>query len=83
VATGKAESASVPTIPVFAVPMLLTKQGTKTIEVADTDVGSFNPQLGEANAVFLILCRNDEVDGAVRSIRELEDRFNRKYRLPQ
>jgi alpha 1,2-mannosyltransferase len=58
------------------------EQGTKTTEVADTDVGSFNPQLGEANVVFLVLCRNGEVDGAVKSTRELEDRFNHKYHYP-
>lgn len=46
------------------------------------DAGSFDPQLGKANAVFLMLCRNEEVDGAVKSIRELEDRFNHKYRYP-
>lgn len=46
------------------------------------DVKSFNPQLGKSNAVLLMLCRNEEVDGAVKSIRELEDRFNHKYHYP-
>lgn len=46
------------------------------------DVGPFDPQLGKANAVFLMLCRNEDVDGAVKSIRELEDRFNRNYHYP-
>jgi hypothetical protein len=46
------------------------------------DVGSFDPQLGKANAVFIMLCKNEEVDGAVKSIRELEDRFNHKYHYP-
>jgi len=58
------------------------EQETKTVEVVDVDVGPFNPQLGKANAVFLMLCRNEEVDGAVKSIRELEDRFNHKYHYP-
>lgn len=53
---------------------------TKTVDVVDA--GSFDPQLGEANAVLLMLCRNEEVDGAVKSIRELEDRFNHKYHYP-
>jgi len=35
-----------------------------------------------ANASFVILARNSDVDGTVRSIREIEDRFNRKYRYP-
>ena len=29
-----------------------------------------------------MLCKNEEVDGAVKSIRELEDRFNHKYHYP-
>jgi len=35
-----------------------------------------------ANATFLILARNSDLSGTVRSIREIEDRFNRKYRYP-
>ncbi|KAH9056276.1 glycolipid 2-alpha-mannosyltransferase-domain-containing protein, partial [Lactarius vividus] len=35
-----------------------------------------------ANATLLMLSRNSEVEGAVRSVKELEDRFNRKYRYP-
>lgn len=58
------------------------EQETKTVEVLDVGAGSFDPQLGKANAVFLMLCRNEEVDGAVKSIRELEDRFNHKYHYP-
>ena len=56
-------------------------QETNTV-VVDVDTGSFNPQLGKANAVFVMLCRNEEVDGAIKSIRELEDRFNHKYHYP-
>ncbi len=29
-----------------------------------------------------MLARNDEVDGAARSIQALEDRFNHKYHYP-
>ncbi|KAF9650772.1 glycosyltransferase family 15 protein [Thelephora ganbajun] len=54
----------------------------KGTEALVDDVKSFNPQLGKANAVFLMLCRNEEVDGAVKSIRELEDRFNHEYHYP-
>jgi alpha 1,2-mannosyltransferase len=35
-----------------------------------------------ANATLLMLARNSDVDGAVRSVREVEDRFNRKYSYP-
>ena len=35
-----------------------------------------------ANATFVILCRNSDVHGAVRSVRDIEDRFNRQYRYP-
>lgn len=37
---------------------------------------------GRANATILMLCRNSDTDNAVRSIRELEDKFNRKYHYP-
>lgn len=56
--------------------------GDKESETVVVDVGSFDPQVGKASAVFIILCRNEEVDGAVKSIRELEDRFNHKYHYP-
>jgi len=51
-------------------------------ETVVVDIEPTNPQLGKANAVFVMLCRNEEVDGAVKSIRELEDRFNHKYHYP-
>jgi alpha 1,2-mannosyltransferase len=35
-----------------------------------------------ANATFVILARNSDADGTVRSIREIEDRFNKKFRYP-
>ena len=40
------------------------------------------PQRPRANATLLMLARNSDVDDAVRAIRELEDRFNHKYRYP-
>jgi alpha 1,2-mannosyltransferase len=39
-------------------------------------------QRRRANATLLMLARNSDVDGAVRSVREMEDRFNNKYRYP-
>ena len=35
-----------------------------------------------ANATFLMLARNDDVDRAVFTIKGVEDRFNRKYGYP-
>ncbi|KAH9018225.1 glycosyltransferase family 15 protein [Lactarius deliciosus] len=35
-----------------------------------------------ANATLLMLSRNSEIDGAVRTVKELEDQFNHKYRYP-
>ena len=38
--------------------------------------------LARANATLLMLARNSDADGAVRSVRELEDRFNHKFNYP-
>jgi len=35
-----------------------------------------------ANATFVILVRNSEVDGAVKAVRSIEDRFNRRFQYP-
>lgn len=35
-----------------------------------------------ANATLLMLARNSDLEDVVRSVRELEDRFNHKYRYP-
>ena len=35
-----------------------------------------------ANATFVILTRNSEIDAAIRSVREIEDRFNRNFGYP-
>lgn len=40
------------------------------------------PQRPRANATLLMLARNSDIDDAVRAVRELEDRFNHKYRYP-
>lgn len=39
-------------------------------------------QAGKANATLLMLARNSDTDSAVRSIRELEDKFNKKFKYP-
>lgn len=35
-----------------------------------------------ANATFLMLARNEDVDRAVHTVKELEDQFNRRYHYP-
>ena len=35
-----------------------------------------------ANASFVILCRNSDLEGIVRSIAQMEARFNYQYRYP-
>ncbi|KIM76121.1 glycosyltransferase family 15 protein [Piloderma croceum F 1598] len=35
-----------------------------------------------ANATFVILAHNDDLDGTIQSMREMEDRFNRKHGYP-
>jgi alpha 1,2-mannosyltransferase len=42
----------------------------------------YPPQRPRANATLLMLARNSDVDDAVRAVRGLEDRFNRKHRYP-
>lgn len=40
------------------------------------------PQVGTANATIVFLCRNSDLEGVVSSVRQLEDRFNRKFNYP-
>jgi Glycolipid 2-alpha-mannosyltransferase len=35
-----------------------------------------------ANATFVILARNSDLEGTIRAVRSIEDRFNRDYRYP-
>jgi alpha 1,2-mannosyltransferase len=47
------------------------------------DESSIPPVLGRrANATLLMLARNSDLDQAVRSVRRMEDRFNRRFRYP-
>jgi alpha 1,2-mannosyltransferase len=36
----------------------------------------------KANATFVILARNSDMDNTVRSVREVEDRFNTRHHYP-
>ncbi|KAJ7472203.1 glycosyltransferase family 15 protein [Mycena latifolia] len=57
--------------PVTAVPQ--EYHDTGTLELAHR---------GRANATFVILARNSDLDNTVRSIREVEDRFNTRHHYP-
>lgn len=50
------------------------------------DIGSLLPsnrlQIGKENATLVMLVRNSELEGALSSMRSLEDRFNRNYKYP-
>lgn len=40
------------------------------------------PTIRKANATFIILCRNSELEAIIQSVREVEDRFNRDFNYP-
>lgn len=48
----------------------------------DTNVSNTLLHDRRANATFVMLARNSDLNDAVRSVREAEDRFNRKYKYP-
>lgn len=54
--------------------------------MADSDAvdADIFPPIGlrRANATILMLARNSDIEGAVRSVRELEDKFNHKFKYP-
>ncbi len=35
-----------------------------------------------ANATFVFLCRNSDINSVVSSVQQMEDRFNRRYHYP-
>lgn len=40
------------------------------------------PLIHRANATFYMLARNSDVDGAVSTVTQIEQRFNHKFRYP-
>ncbi|THH15415.1 hypothetical protein EW146_g5054 [Bondarzewia mesenterica] len=40
------------------------------------------PSVHRMNATLLMLARNTDLEGAVQSVREMEDKFNKKFRYP-
>ena len=51
-------------------------------KVSEVEVPEELIQEGTANAVMLMLARNSELEGAVSSVRQLEEKFNRRYHYP-
>jgi alpha 1,2-mannosyltransferase len=62
------------------VPAILT-EGEDRVEISD-NIASAPPRRHLANATLFMLARNSDVDSAVNSVREVEDRFNHKYGYP-
>ncbi|OWB66649.1 hypothetical protein B5S30_g1992 [[Candida] boidinii] len=46
------------------------------------DIPGGSEQIGKENATILVLCRNWELPGILKSMRSLEDRFNKNYHYP-
>jgi len=69
-------------------PFLNTSSSTAaeiatTSQLAEDEPSEPPPTLPKlANATFVFLCRNSDLAGAVSSIRQMEDRFNRHYGYP-
>jgi len=51
-------------------------------ENSSNHTSSSPPFQERANATFVFLCRNNDVNGVVSSIQQMEDRFNRRYHYP-
>ena len=56
-------------------------EGEERVEIS-ADIAAAPPPRYLANATLFMLARNSDVDSAVNSVREVEDRFNRKYGYP-
>jgi len=73
---GGKEPAKLP--PLFPIPQEPFLQDT---EILRTSSGKL-PQKGRTRAAFVTLIRNRELWDIISSIRQVEDRFNRKYHYP-
>jgi hypothetical protein len=64
----------------------LGADGSDTVDrtrVSEVDAPAPGPLLTRrANATFVMLARNSDLDGALRSVRDAEDRFNHRYGYP-
>ena len=41
-----------------------------------------DPLLRKANATFVVLTRNGDLQGVIMSMKQMEDRFNKKFNYP-
>ncbi|TFK42570.1 nucleotide-diphospho-sugar transferase [Crucibulum laeve] len=68
----------------------LTSGFQKSLSNTTPDVDAYDPSLypsipqsdRRANATFVFLCRNNDLSGVISSVRQMEDRFNRRYNYP-
>lgn len=44
--------------------------------------GTVSPQRSDIRAAFVVLARNSDLSGILQSMRQLEDRFNRRFHYP-
>ncbi|KAF5365662.1 hypothetical protein D9758_003334 [Tetrapyrgos nigripes] len=55
----------------------------RVLDVDDIDVRYYsNYTERRANATFVLLCRNSDLNGVINSMQSAEDRFNRRYNYP-
>ncbi|KAF9264669.1 glycosyltransferase family 15 protein [Marasmius fiardii PR-910] len=57
----------------------LTNEKNSTLAHHDIFLNSTSPR---ANATFVLLCRNTDINGVVSSMQSVEDRFNKNYNYP-
>src|SRR5712691_2214322 len=65
-------------------PITPDPAGAQPIHLSLPATSTVTPPRQNENATFFMLTTNSEADikGAVQSVRELEDRFNRRYHYP-
>ncbi|KAG9312396.1 alpha-1,2-mannosyltransferase [Chiua virens] len=59
-----------------------SSQDTDTLTLSDFTPSVSSDARERANATFIILCRNSDLDGVIQSVQSAEDRFNREYNYP-
>jgi alpha 1,2-mannosyltransferase len=68
------------------VPTEIQEEASKVLEPSNVSEPPNVPEgpieEGRANAVMLMLARNHELEGAVNSVRQLEEKFNKRYHYP-
>ena len=84
--TSKFRGGNSPTVPPPTPPSSLQNSSSLSSEALIIDVGSHpgfpDESKTRANATLLMLARNSDLEGVIQSVREIEDRFNKKYGYP-